>query len=149
NTGLAKLAQLKSLKELDLRYTHVSRGGVDAFRKANPHCRVYFQDAAPQVGSAELRDSKPAGSAPKAIADWVQKMGGRAVFAEGNLREVDLSRTPVTDAQLKYLVALPSLKKLSLESTEAGDLGMTSIAKLKALEQLNLNYSLVTDKGLV
>lgn len=148
NTGLARLAQLKNLKELDLRYTRVSRGGVDAFRKANPQCKVLFQDATPQTGSAELRESKPANATVQAIAEWVRKMGGRAEFAEGSLREIDLARTPVTDAQLKHLASLPALKKLSLESTEAGDLGMASIARLATLEQLNLSYTLVTDKGL-
>ncbi len=148
NTGLARLQSLKRLEYLDVRYTRVSRGGIDAFRKALPNCRIQYQETSPQTASAELRNSKPSTATPQAIAAWVKKLGGRVEFAENNLREIDLSRTAVTDTQLTHLVSLTGLKKLSLESTEAGDIGMASIAKLTNLEQLNLSHTIVTDKGL-
>jgi Leucine-rich repeat (LRR) protein len=148
NSALSRLQQRKSLRNLDLRYTRVSRGGVEAFRKALPQSRIQFQDTTPETAPPALRDSRPTSSSANAIAEWVRKLGGRAEFAEGALREIDLSRTPVTDAQLSYLGSLASLKKLNLESTEAGDLGMSAVARLAGLEQINLSHTLVTDKGL-
>ena len=40
DTDLEYLKSLKSLKRLDVRYTKVTKAGVEAFRKALPNCEV-------------------------------------------------------------------------------------------------------------
>ena len=71
----------------------------------------------------------------QAIADWVRKMGGRAEFAEGGLREVDLSRTPVTDGQLAALFVIV------LAAAEA------AVALAIALNFYNNHLSIDVDRG--
>lgn len=148
NAGLAKLRNLRQLQSLDLRYTRVTRGGVDEFRAALPKCEIEFQDSTPQAAGAELRRSKPAANTEQAIAEWIKKMGGTAVVREGAVREVDLSRTPITDAQLEHLRGLASLESLKLESTEVGDPGVGALGSLKSLRTLNLNHTMISDRGL-
>lgn len=148
NAGLAKLQKLKNLHSLDLRYTRVSSGAVSDFKRALPSCDVEFQDAAPQSAKAELRTSRPTAATEKAVAEWVMKLGGKATIREGSVREVDLSRTPVSDAQVEHLHALKSLEALSLEATEVGDLGAAAIAALPSLKTLNLSHTMTSDKAL-
>ena len=50
--------------------------------------------------------------------------------------EVDLSRTQVTDAGLKELVALKNLTTLNLGSTQVTDAGLKELAALKQLATL-------------
>jgi N-acyl-D-aspartate/D-glutamate deacylase/Leucine-rich repeat (LRR) protein len=148
NAGLAKLTSLKNLRSLDVRYARVTRGGVDDFRRAIPGIEIDFQDSAPQAANASLRDTKPSNATEQAIAQWVMKMGGKATVREGRVREVDLSRTPVSDAQLQHLSALQSLESLNLQTTEVGDAGAAAIGKLRSLRQLNLSHTMTSDKAL-
>ena len=86
-----------------------------------PGCDVEFQGAAAPAVHAELRTSRPAAATEQAVAEWIAKLGGKATVREGAVREVDLSRTPVSDAQLvEHLRALRNIESLSLESTEIG-----------------------------
>jgi N-acyl-D-aspartate/D-glutamate deacylase/Leucine-rich repeat (LRR) protein len=148
NAGLSKLRGLPHLRSLDLRYTRVTRGGIEDFRRARPNAEIEFQDTAAQLGAAELRQTRPVDATEKAVADWVSKMGGKATIREGAVREVDLSRTPVSDSQLAHLTSLTSIESLDLESTETGDLAATHIAELPSLRRLNLSHTVISDKAL-
>jgi N-acyl-D-amino-acid deacylase len=148
NAGLAKLRSLTKLRSLDVRYTRVTAGGVDDSRRALPNCDIEFLESTPQVANSALRQSRPASNSQQAIAAWIEKLGGRSAIREGAIREVDLSRTPVADAQLEHLVNLPALETLNVESTEVGDLGAAAIAKLTTLRHLNLSHTMTSDKGL-
>jgi hypothetical protein len=59
-----------------------------------------------------------------------------------------LSGTPVTDAGLKEVAALPRLTLLSLYDTKVTDAGMTQVAALRELRSLDLGMTAVTDAGL-
>ncbi len=148
NDGLAKLRSLKKLRSLDVRYARVTRGGVDDFRRAVPQCEVDFQDSAQPTTNAKLRLSAPSTQTEQAIAQWVTALGGKPTVREGAVRAVDLSRTPVSDAQIAHLAGLRSLEELSLESTETGDSAAAAIARLGSLRRLNLRHTTVSDKGL-
>ena len=54
-------------------------------------------------------------------------MGGRFDAASG---AVSLESTPVTDAQIQYLAAMPGLKKLSLRTTEVSDAAGEHLARI-------------------
>ena len=58
--------------------------------------------------------SVPAADTDKAIGAWVKAMGGHAEFSGGRLTAIDLSSTPVSDAQLSHLAGLSGLEKLDL-----------------------------------
>ncbi|CAH3020122.1 unnamed protein product [Porites evermanni] len=67
----------------------------------------------------------------------------------GNLQSLNLAFTHVTSACAEYLVQLPALLHLNLQSTRFGDKGLLMVAeKLHNLESLNLCETLVTDDGL-
>lgn len=147
NAGLDKLKGFNKLASLDLRYTRVTAGGVEAFHAAIPKCAIEFEDNSVQSAKeVSLRQTKPANSSDQAIAAWIVQIGGEAIVREGKLREVDLGRTPISDAQLAYLVSLAFLEKLSLDTTQIGDVGAQWMAKLTNLQELNLSNTLISDK---
>jgi Leucine-rich repeat (LRR) protein len=145
--GLAKLATLKDLAELDVRYSRVTQTGIAAFRSALPSCEVEF------VGSSLTKKlsaaaTRPAGNGDPAIAQWVTAIGGKPDLRSGKLVGISLTATPVTDSQLMYLSALSHLEKLNLSGTETGDLGLAALKSLHSLQELLLNNTTVSDTGL-
>ena len=149
NVGLAKLQSLKNLQSLDVRYTRVSRGGIDDLRRALPNVRIDFQESSPQAASPALRQSKPVAATEAAVAQWIAKLGGKATVREGAIREVELSRTPITDTQLSHLASLKAIEVLNLETTEVGDLGVAALTPLTSLHTLNLSHTMLSSKGLL
>src|SRR5205823_2261610 len=93
-----------------------------------------------------LRQTMPKANDDPSIAAWITQLGGKNDFRQGHLREIDLSRTPISDAQIAWLEPLTSVEKLSLATTEIGDVGAQSLAKLTELRDLNLSNTMVTDK---
>ena len=66
----------------------------------------------------------------------------------GQLEEINLARTKVTDEGLGTLSGMNKLKRLHLENTEITDAGLEHLASLQSLEYLNLYGTKVTDAGL-
>ena len=64
------------------------------------------------------------------------------------LQLLDLSRTPITGPGLAHLAGLTALKRLDLNNTQIADEGLAHLAKLTALEDLNLDNTQITDAGL-
>lgn len=64
-----------------------------------------------------------------------------------HLTQLDLSDTNITGAGLVD-VALPNLKFLFLERTQAGDAQLEMLSRFTTLHTVNLSYTNVTDKGL-
>lgn len=65
-----------------------------------------------------------------------------------SLTQLDLGWTKVTDEGLKELSAFPNLSMLNLYDTQITDAGMKDLAQLKNLTSLNLIKTQVTDVGL-
>ena len=68
-----------------------------------------------------------------------------------SLWELGLRGAPVTDAGLKHLVGLTSLRSLALGCDEGSgitDAGLAELAKLRSLEELLLYGAHITDAGL-
>jgi hypothetical protein len=65
-----------------------------------------------------------------------------------NVVNLNLDGLPITDAGLKSLPELPSLRNLQLTGTMIEGPGLSRIAAFRNLEQLLLNGSAVTDEGL-
>jgi Leucine-rich repeat (LRR) protein len=147
NSGLAKLQSLKHLADIDLRYTKVTPNGIEALHAALPSLRIRFVgSAAPKVKSPGA--AQPADSSERAISAWVKALGGSTESVSGAITGVNLASTPVSDAQMSFLLPLRDLKKLDLRVTQIADPGLATVAKLTALEELNLSNTTVADAGL-
>jgi len=145
NAGLERLAALGSLHHLDVRYTRSTGAGVAALRARRPECKVAFLE----LGTSRPATPRlPAPRDDKAIAEWVQSLGGKALLKGGRLREVSLASTPITDAQMELLAGLAGIEKLDLAFTEVGDVGARSLGGLAALTELDLSHTTLTDRGL-
>ena len=129
NTGLSRLSSLKALREADVRYSRVSRSGVDGLRAALPKARVIFVDSA---GRSVRVPQSPGAD----YAAWIRALGGKVAGGE-----VDLHGTPFTDAMA---VHLRDARKMNLEATDVGDGALPHLAKLKSLENLNLNSTQIS-----
>ena len=131
---------MKELADIDLRYSRVTANGVDSLRTALPKVKVQY------VGAAAARPknaaaAKPANNTDRAIAAWIKALGGATTFAGNRLRSVDLSSSPITDAQLSYLSGLTGLESLNLSVTQIGDMGLASLEHLTALKSLDLSQT--------
>ena len=142
------LKGLKHLSVVDLRYTRVTRAGVDRLQAAVPRCEVSFLDSSVRPGLPEGADRIVAGEGDEAVAHWVRSIGGHAVIEDGRLREISLASTGVSDELLRNLEGLKHLRKLELGSTEIGDLGVQHLATLTSLEELDLGGTTISDEGL-
>ena len=94
-------------------------------------------------GSNELRVSFP--SARDQVTD---ETVAKIVPLAGQLVELDLSATKVTDACATSLAKLTNLDTLHLEKTEVGDAAVASLTGLQYLHYLNLHSTKVTDAAL-
>ncbi|MED5495595.1 MAG: hypothetical protein VYB58_07700, partial [Verrucomicrobiota bacterium] len=52
-------------------------------------------------------------------ADELRKLGAGVLATAGEVTEINLNRSTITDAQLKLVAAFPKLTDLSLEQTKA------------------------------
>src|SRR5262249_12330386 len=139
NTGVEVLERFKHLGVVDLRYTRVTRAGVDRLRASVPRCDVTFLDPTVRPGLPEGADPILAGQGDGHVAGWVRAIGGRAVIEDDRLREISLASTGVSDELLRNLVGLKHLRKLALRTTETGNLGLQHLATLTGLEELDLD----------
>ncbi len=61
---------------------------------------------------------------------------------------VQMANADVTDATLKYLSGMKSLRELDVAGSKIGDAGLTELAGLVSLEKLILSRTQITDTGL-
>src|SRR5262249_21990658 len=148
NVGVEVLTGLKHLSIVDLRYTRVTRAGVDRLRASVPRCEVIFLDPTVRPALPEGADRIVAGEGDGAVARWVRSIGGRAVIENDQLREISLASTGVSDELLRNLEGLKHLRKLDLGSTEVGNLGVRHLATLTGLEVLDLDGATISDEDL-
>jgi internalin A len=75
--------------------------------------------------------------------ELVQKLGGEVFHVSDDhskpITKVNLSSTKVTDATLKGVVPMKSLKTLYLERTSVTDAGLKHVVVLNGLQMLDLS----------
>ncbi len=74
---------------------------------------------------------------------------GLEVNEQGEIVEVDLNYTQITDAGLVHLAGLTSLQTLALFNTQVTDAGLRHLKGLTSLQTLGLSNTQITDAGLV
>jgi hypothetical protein len=82
----------------------------------------------------------------------VERLGGKLKFAGEDAHravvEVDLSRTPATDADLDVLRPLAQLRAVNLSGAAITDRGLAALGDCRSLKKLNLNLTKISDAGL-
>ena len=92
----------------------------------------------------------PAAAQPQRdIETWVLDMGGAVERdSAGDLRGIDLSRSWITDADLRRLAGARNLVSLKLAQTHISDSALEIVASLPALRELDLFFcEHITDAG--
>jgi Leucine-rich repeat (LRR) protein len=94
--------------------------------------------------------SPAASFAPGEVAAWVQSVGGSvALDTAGRITAVDLTSTPIGDADLSRLAAIPALQRINLSHTLISDAGLERLKPLENVVVLNLYYAeYITDSGI-
>jgi Leucine-rich repeat (LRR) protein len=84
------------------------------------------------------------------VADWIAATGGTYVKDKaGQVVEVDLTLTWITDDDLARIATLTELRKLNLSHTKIGDLGLAALRPLKNVTWLSCYYcDYITDGGI-
>ena len=92
---------------------------------------------------------EPPASQADAIAA-IKKLGGTVILdkTSGEVVEVNLRFTPITDAGLEHLKGLTSLTTLYLDGPPITDAALEHLKGLTSLTYLNLDFTEITDAGL-
>jgi hypothetical protein len=83
-----------------------------------------------------------------AVAEIEKFEGEVTLNASGEVIEVRLSNTKITDARLEHLKGLTSLNQLVLNGTQITNAGLEHLKGLTSLTNLGLEDTQVTDAGL-
>jgi hypothetical protein len=98
------------------------------------------------LGTLSLASPTPIGINGKRVISITD--AGMANLDVKNVVNLNLDGLPITDAGLKSLPDLPSLRSLQLTGTQIEGPGLSRIAAFRNLELLLLNGGAVTDEGL-
>jgi len=176
DVGLQHLHGLKKLEDLDLQQTKVTPQGIADLQKALPNCKIESDSLTtndPDRRAAEWVLSiggqvDVIANDKKVTANRLEDLPKEPFFVASiglndnekvtddelrllkdlkQLRELNLSLTPVTNAGMQHLAKLTNLSVLNLYFTSVGDDGLQYLAKLEKLTSLNLAQTKITDVG--
>src|SRR5262249_52156892 len=116
-----RVAEIASLKRLDLSFTYVTDRGIERLQQLQ------------QLEELSLD-----------TAEFITDAATSYLRANRGLRKLSLRGTDITDVSLPYLAKLTALKSLDLSHTMLGDVGIESLPALAELEDLNLGATRIT-----
>lgn len=142
DAGLAHLAGLTGLTHIDLREVKLTGRGVS-------HLAALPALSELDLDTPQVTDEVTAalGAAGKLHTLYAQSR--RRPARDTDIHEMWLSHTPISDAAVKHLVALPNLTWLDLGGTRVTDSGMEALAGHAKLESLAVSGTEVTDAGIM
>jgi endonuclease YncB( thermonuclease family) len=126
DAGLAHLAGLTRLEELNVNWTRATSAGILRLVKDRPKFRRL------ELGGVKFHDED------------LSKLSRLT-----DLRTLSLRGTLVTDKGVEHLKPFTKLTVLSLMSTKIGDPALAHLEGLTELEDLDLDRTAITDAGLV
>jgi Leucine-rich repeat (LRR) protein len=115
DNDIERVAQIKSLKRLDLSFTYVTDRGIEHLQQLQ------------QLEELTLD-----------TAEFITDAAMSYLRANSRLRKLVLRGTDITDVGLPYIAQLTSLRSLDLSHTMLGDVGIESLPALTELEELKL-----------
>lgn len=151
DTGLRDLAEIPTLRSLDITGGNVTDAGLAALGKLEKLRFLNLDTTGSGVTSVgleslaaltELRYLGLAGS--RKITDAaLLKFKGLT-----HLRGLDLNSTTITDTGLAVVKHFPELRLLNLSHTKLSGAGLKSLSELADLEELDLRYCRIDDAAL-
>ena len=78
------------------------------------------------------------GSVAAGEADELRKLGAGVFTTAGEVTEINLNRSKITDTQLKLVATFPKLTDLSLEQTKVTGKGLAHLTRLAKLAKHEL-----------
>ena len=115
DNDIERVAQIKSLKRLDLSFTYVTDRGIEHLQQLQ------------QLEELTLD-----------TAEFITDAAMSYLRANVRLRKLVLRGTDITDVGLPYIATLTALRSLDLSHTMLGDVGIESLPALTELEELKL-----------
>jgi internalin A len=149
DAGLAHLARLTQLEELELSNNAITDAGLSHLAKLTSLRKLIVIGASiTGSGLAHLASAKQLQEINAGASD-INDTGLEYVAMLSGLRKLNLSATRVTDAGLPCLKDLKNLRELDLGATMVTDAGLAQLAGLSELQELDLSSDEITDAGLV
>lgn len=101
------------------------------------------------VGIAVLVTVAGSGAEPTNLERWIDDAGGSVVRGgDGRIEAIDLSRSWVSDIDLRQLEGMDQLERLALSQTHVTDSALEVVGRLPALRELDLFFcEHITDSG--
>jgi len=115
DNDIERVAEIKSLKRLDLSFTYVTDRGIERLQLLQ------------QLEELTLD-----------TAEFITDAAMSYLRANARLRKLVLRGTDITDVGLPYIATLTALRSLDLSHTMLGDVGIESLPALTELEELKL-----------
>ena len=125
DSDLASIAEIPTLKRLDLSGTRISDHGLRQLKNATA------------ITDLNLR-----------YAELITDQGISALRNWKHLVRLNLEGTKITDGALQQLSALSSLEVLNIGSVQVTDAGVEALTSLTNLKELTLGGNKLTDAGL-
>jgi Leucine-rich repeat (LRR) protein len=147
DAALKDLDQFENLLSLDLSGTAVTGGGLkDVKHLAKLNDLHLTRSHVTDAGLAGLKGLNVGSLSIEGCA--ITDAGLKELLAVPSIRSLNLAGTQITDAGLKELSGLPNLRHVSLASTSVTDNGLKNLAACKNLTGLNLGRTKITPAGL-
>ncbi|MCE9566473.1 MAG: hypothetical protein K8U57_31000 [Planctomycetes bacterium] len=148
DTGLGQLHTLRRLKKLILGRTRITDAGMPTLARFPEltELRLNFDNVS-DAGLPPLKGLKLQLLALEATA--TSDAGLKDIAAIRSLRKLDLIGTKVQGPGLVHLKALPELTELWLDGTSVSGEGLRNLAELLVLETLGLDATPIGDDDLV
>jgi hypothetical protein len=125
DADVERIADVKTLKRLDLSLTYVSDRGIERLK-----------------GLEQLEELN------LFAAEFVTDAAVAFLRSNRQLKVLNLRGTDVTDTSLAYIAGLTHLKSLDISFTQITDVGLEHLAALAELEELNLGGNKISGAGL-
>jgi Leucine-rich repeat (LRR) protein len=146
DVGLENLGAIRSLRELKLERVRITDGGLSHLRDLKNLEGLTLNRVPIRGTGLGLASSLP--KLKKLNLDGCPiSDAGLSQLRSEHVAELSLSQTAITDAGLRSLAGLSSLRSLNLQGTKVTDAGLAHLGAVKGLAELNLAGTNVTGKG--
>jgi Leucine-rich repeat (LRR) protein len=149
--GMAHVARMKSLRQLDISSTNIGDVGAEHLRQLRDLELLELPDGISRSAVADLLATKPrlrslscGNSSNCTYGDEVLEQVGRMA----DIEKLNISGISVTDSGVAHLTRCTRLKDVSLFACPITNKGLAEFGKITSLERLYLHKARLTTSGL-